>query len=431
MKKIKRKTFRRILYTIATSIVALIVVTISRCSCNGCSHPSEDKEAVQAATDIPIDTALKARLHEFALRPRPDGKLAFQVYDLTADKPVYGLNDTLALPSASCMKLISGIAGLHLLGTGYHYETSLYLRGRISRATGTLEGDLTFKAGLDPQLMEADLHRFAKAAAQRGIRRINGRLIIDLAISQPVSSEEHWFPWDLTFSKYGLLFKGGERVNRNLKAAFRAQGIAFRDSQVVAGLLPPGSRPIYHYRRSINPVIRRMWKNSSNTQATSLLYAIGQHADPQRSPTEAGIDYLRQFVRQELGISSPQISIHDGCGLCIHNRLSPQALNAALRFGFRDSAIQASLLRNLAVTGREGTLAREMTGPLTRGRIIAKTGTLSHPYGISSLAGFCQTDDGHWMAFTIMDSEMSVLDARVLQRRLCEAILRTKDKPKN
>ena len=29
------------------------------------------------------------------------------------------------------------------------------------------------------------------------------------------------------------------------------------------------------------------------------------------------------------------------------------------------------------------------------------------------------------------DSEMSVLDARVLQRRLCEAILRTKDKPKN
>ena len=83
------------------------------------------------------------------------------------------------------------------------------------------------------------------------------------------------------------------------------------------------------------------------------------------------------------------------------------------------------------MTGREGTLAREMTGSLTRGRIIAKTGTLSHPFGISSLAGFCQTDDGHWMAFTIMDSEMSVLDARVLQRRLCEAILRTKDKPKN
>ncbi|MGM9706344.1 MAG: D-alanyl-D-alanine carboxypeptidase/D-alanyl-D-alanine-endopeptidase [Prevotella sp.] len=429
MKKIKRKTFRRILYTIATSIVTLIVAAICRCSCHGCSHTPEDDSTAQPAMDIPIDTALQSRLHAFAQRPRPGGQLAFQVYDLTADKPVYGLNDTLALPSASCMKLVSGIAGLHLLGTGYHYETSLYLRGRISKATGTLDGDLTFKAGLDPQLMEADLHRFAKAAAQRGIRRIGGRLIVDLAIREPVSSEEHWFPWDLTFSKYGLLFKGGERVTRNLKAALRAQGIALRDSQVVEGRLPAGSRPIYHYRRSINPVVRRMWKNSSNTQATSLLYAIGQRYAPQRTPTEAGTDYLRRFVSQELGISSPQISIHDGCGLCIHNRLSPQALNAALRFGFNDSTIRASLMRNLAIAGREGTLAREMTGPLTRGRIIAKTGTLSHPYGISSLAGFCQTDDGHWMAFTIMDSEMSVLDARVLQRRLCETIL--KNKPKN
>ena len=32
--------------------------------------------------------------------------------------------------------------------------------------------------------------------------------------------------------------------------------------------------------------------------------------------------------------------------------------------------------------------------------------------------------DGHTLAFAIMDSEMSVLDARVLQRRLCEALVK-------
>ena len=85
--------------------------------------------------------------------------------------------------------------------------------------------------------------------------------------------------------------------------------------------------------------------------------------------------------------------------------------------------------RNLSVAGVDGTLAREMTGSNTRGKIKAKTGTLSHPYGISSLAGICEGSNGHVLAFAIMDSEMSVLDARVLQRRLCEALVRpAKDK---
>ena len=76
------------------------------------------------------------------------------------------------------------------------------------------------------------------------------------------------------------------------------------------------------------------------------------------------------------------------------------------------------------MSGVDGTLAREMTGQKTRGKIRAKTGTLSHPYGISSLAGYCKGANGHMLAFAIMDSEMSVLDARVLQRKLCEVLVK-------
>ena len=79
-------------------------------------------------------------------------------------------------------------------------------------------------------------------------------------------------------------------------------------------------------------------------------------------------------------------------------------------------------MRNLSVAGVDGTLALEMTGPRIRGKVWAKTGTLSHPYGISTLAGFCKGADGHWLAFAVMSSEMSVLDARVLQRKLCEML---------
>ena len=139
--------------------------------------------------------------------------------------------------------------------------------------------------------------------------------------------------------------------------------------------------------------------------------------------------YLRKFLSQDLRQNGKGLCIHDGCGLCTHNRLSPVALTAVLRYGYANGAIRSSLERNLSHAGIDGTLAREMTGQKLRGKVRAKTGTLSHPYGISSLAGFCEGPDGHTLAFAIMDSEMSVLDARVLQRKFCEAMVIDKKRP--
>ena len=94
-----------------------------------------------------------------------------------------------------------------------------------------------------------------------------------------------------------------------------------------------------------------------------------------------------------------------------------------LRYAYRHRPIYRLLLAQLSIAGVDGTLRRELAGPKTRGKIRAKTGTLSHPYGISSLAGYCRGSNGHLLAFAIMDSEMSVLDARVLQRKLGEALV--------
>ena len=389
--------------------------------CGGKADKAGGK-APKQTKDIPIDENLRERLGEFAEKPRVSGKFGFCVYDLTADKSVYGHNEKDALPSASCMKLLTGVAGLHLLGTGYRYTTSLYTRGKI--VNGVLMGDMSFKGGLDPQLDASELPVFAKAAKKLGIKKVAGRFVVELALKEPVKSEAHWYPWDLSFSKYGLFYKGGEGVLKNLKAAMRGQGISIADSQIVMGKVPQGSRCIYSSGRSVEEVIKRMWKNSSNTQATALLYSIGKHENPKASPTEAGVSYLRKFLSEELMQKDTSLTVHDGCGLCTQNRLSPAALISVLRFGYRDSSIYSMLRRQLPLSGVDGTLAREMTGPKTRGRVRAKTGTLSHPYGISSLAGYCNGENGHLLAFAIMNSEMSVLDARVLQRKLCEVLVK-------
>lgn len=406
--------------------VSIVLLAALVAGCGACGHGGDCRESQGEAADIPVDTVLQRRLGEFAAKPRPAGNFAFHVYDLTADKSVYGYDEDRALPSASCMKLLSGVAGLHLLGCDYEYRPEILSCGR-AMPDGCFDGDVAFKAGLDPQFQETDLIPYAEALKAQGISRISGKLMVELVVSEPVRSEEHWFPWDLTLSKYGLFYKGGKKVTAALRYVLRSKGIAVADSQIVLARIPQGFHSVYAGSRPIGDVIGRMWKNSSNTQATSMLYTIGNKYDPQRHPVEAGTDYLRKFMTEELGMTDTTLTVHDGCGLCIYNRLSPRLLTAVLKYGWHDGKIREMLEKHLAVAGVDGTLAREMTGPSTRGKIKAKTGTLSHPYGISSLAGLCETPDGHVIAFAIMDSEMSVLDARVLQRKLCETIMGKND----
>ncbi len=391
----------------------------------GCSDKKEKTTEAEAPKKvIPIDQALYKRLDDFAKERRPNGKFGFHVYDLTADKPVYGCNEHVAQPSASCLKLLSGVAGLRLLGTDYMYTTSLYTRGAVDQ--GVLQGDVALKGGLDPQVKNTELSMFAKELRRKGIKKVSGRVWLDLIITDPVKSEEHWYPWDLTFSKYGVFYKGAPRVMNEWKYALRNAGIAVADSQLVLGSVPRDAHCIFQFRRRIDTVIKRMWKNSSNTQATSLLYTIGHRVDHKGVPTKAGMTYLRTFMRDTLGLRDTSLVIHDACGLCTHNRLTPQALTTVLRYGYQHKDIYRQLYSHLAISGVDGTLMRLMPSGKTRGKIRAKTGTLSHPYGISSLAGYARGLDGHLLAFAIMDSEMSVLDAHVLQRKLCERLVEAK-----
>lgn len=397
-------------------------VVLGACSGGKTDKAGAGRAEKQAKADE-IDTALRSRLAEFAAAPRTSGKFGLYVYDLTAEKPVYGCKENEVQPSASCMKLLSGVAGLHLLGCNYKYSNAVYMRGRVTPG-GKLMGDLAFVVGLDPQLEAVDIAKLSAAVRQKGIKSIVGRLIVNTTVREPVKSEQHWYPWDLSFSKYGLPYKGAPLVVKTVKSSLRAQGVALADSQVVAGRMPRGARLLAKTERPIIDVIQRMWKNSSNTQATAMLYTIGNRVNPDESPEVAGVAYLRKFLRDEVGEKNPAISIHDGCGLCVYNKLSPKSLVEILRYGYRDKDIRPVLNSCLAIAGVDGTLARAMANPKIRGKVRAKTGTLSHPYGISSLAGFCQASNGHTLAFAIMDCEMSVLDARVLQRRLAEAMVK-------
>ncbi len=399
----------------------LVVALLASCGKRNGQHP--------APPQVEIDTALVSRLERFAHAQRVEGIQGLAVYDLTARRQVYAADDTLAQPPASTLKLITGVAGLRLLGTDFRHRTTIFTRGRVTD-DGVLQGDVSLRGRLDPDIEAADFVTFAKALRAKGIRQIGGRLRLDLLLHEPIEAEEHWFLWDLERSKYGILYQGVPRIRTALLQALRGQGIRVDADQVDLAPTTRDFHPVMRIERTIDRMTERMWKNSSNTRATAMLLTMGHHLDPHGDPAQAGVEYLRQFVCDslamtdaDLAVSDSSLVIHDGCGLCVHNRLTPQMLVAVLRYAWDRPALRRKLLPQLATSGVDGTLARYMTAPTTRGRIHAKTGTLSHPYGVSSLAGYCRGSNGHVLAFAIMQSRMSVLDAHVLQRRFCEAMV--------
>ena len=80
-----------------------------------------------------------------------------------------------------------------------------------------------------------------------------------------------------------------------------------------------------------------------------MLYTIGHKANPKAHPVAAGIDYLRTFLSDTLALADSALTIHDGCGLCTYNRLSPRALTTIIAYGYNDDG-----LRTLTSWAREG-----------------------------------------------------------------------------
>ena len=69
--------------------------------------------------------------------------------------------------------------------------------------------------------------------------------------------------------------------------------------------------------------------------------------------------------------------------------------------------------------GIDGTLRNRMGSKEMRGRIVAKTGSMT---GVSTLAGYAKATNGHTLAFVIMNQQvMKLSQARAWQDKVCRA----------
>lgn len=172
-------------------------------------------------------------------------------------------NSELSLTPASCLKIATTAAALHILGPNYRFETYLEIDGWVDDKN-TLHGNLYIRGGGDPCLgskriagalsWEEQIETWVLAIKERGICKIEGKVIGDATKWEKALAVPSW-TWEdlgnyygagasaLSFHEncYSLFFKPGDTVGAKttiLRTDFPLPILSFQN-EVVTG--PEGS----------------------------------------------------------------------------------------------------------------------------------------------------------------------------------------------
>lgn len=160
---------------------------------------------------------------------------------------------------------------------------------------------------------------------------------------------------------------------------------------------------------------------SQNFYAESLLKLVGARSSRGQGTFDDGARAVERFLAGA-GAGPADYAVADGSGLSRRNRLSAMHLTNLLRH-MSGRPTGAIYRRSLATAGTTGGLSRRLAEAPYRGRVDAKTGTLS---GVSALSGYVTTLDGRTVAFAILinDYRGPAAKARAIQDDVCRALVR-------
>lgn len=396
----------------------------------GLELPEVSAPPAVAAASVPtsqVDPDAVRRTLERYLRDRRLGShVLAEVATLDGGAATYtrgGRADDTAIP-ASTTKVVTGAAALLALGPDHVFTTEVRRQG--SRVTLVGGGDPLLERGpLDdagdpwPYPGRADLETLARetAAALRsdGTRRV--RLAYDDSLFSGPQVNPTWEPGYVTSGEVSpttALWVDRGRVRgglgrepdpsaeaaRSFAEALGAAGVTVVGAPVAARAAS-GAEPVAAVDGApLGQVVQRLLDVSDNDSSEVLLRHVGLAVSGQGS-IQAGRDGVRRLLR-EVGVGLGDSVLHDGSGLSRDNRLDPSVLVDVLRLAASpDQPGLRSVVTGLPVAGFTGSLTYRMDqGPAAgRGRVRAKTGTLSN---VSSLAGLATDVDGNVMVFVLM-----------------------------
>jgi D-alanyl-D-alanine carboxypeptidase/D-alanyl-D-alanine-endopeptidase (penicillin-binding protein 4) len=298
------------------------------------------------------DVSVSARLASaLAVRGNTWSTSAALAVDLQSDGVVFARNADLSLAPASNEKLPITFAAMRELGLAYRFKTDVL--GRGSQEGTVWHGDLFLKGYGDPTLTSARLGRLARAIAEAGIRRVDGRLLAD----------ETWFDskrvapgWKLGYLLYECPPLSALVVDRAvydghfaLRPAIAAAGTfrrLLRSYGVTTGPVGLGKAPqsatllASTESATLRNVLAVMDRDSDNFRAEMLLKELGAESGT-GGTTAAGAAVVRRSLTTA-GVPLDGVVIADGSGLSLLDRLTARAIAHILTTTWNDPTLKSA-----------------------------------------------------------------------------------------
>jgi len=126
----------------------------------------------------------------------PADAVAVLVQEVGSNAPLVNWQSDLLMQPASTMKLVTSYAALNLLGPAYTWKTSVYMTGQL--VGDVLTGDLILQGGGDPHMVLENFWTLLRQIRAKGLREIQGNLIIDSSWMEPQHFDAAEFDGDPT-----------------------------------------------------------------------------------------------------------------------------------------------------------------------------------------------------------------------------------------
>lgn len=361
--------------------------------------------SLSMATDPVAENTMRQYLKGWSAKGM--GEAAQGVWIQSGSMPLATHQGNIPLPAASLTKIATSAAALETWGPGHQFETSIGTTGPVRN--GILQGDLVINGSGDPFFVWEEAIALGNALNKRGIRRINGNLVI---------------VGDFYMNYQSHPYMAGQM----LKQAFNPTSWP-RDAQYLYNLMPPGTpKPqiaiagsvkvssiaipkqillLRHRSMSLAQILKEMNIYSNNDMAEMLAKALG------------GASAVAQLGATSAGVPQQEVQLVNGSGLGVENRISPRAvcgMLTAIESYLQPHQLTVADLFPISGRDRRGTM---VSRHIPTGTII-KTGTLRD---VSALAGVMPTRDRGLVCFAIINRGGDVDGFRKQQDQILQKLV--------
>lgn len=165
----------------------------------------------------------------------------------------------------------------------------------------------------------------------------------------------------------------------------------------------------------LKDIVKRTNAESNNLYCESLLKKLGAEKGTEGQGS-IGIYILKKYL-QKLGVKTESLHMEDGSGLSARNNVSSLLLASFLQKYAKKNTLEYTI-KMLPTGGASGTLSGMFKNSPARGRVFAKSGSMSR---VLSYTGFIKNKKGKWVSFSIIVNGFSKKQS-VIRNKL-EAIM--------